>query len=161
MARKQKQDYEERSSDDEEIGHEEDGPPSIQPYEVLGLDSEATADDVKKAYRKMALKHHPGKSHASLSPSGTKQNQIRLLRAKRKQRTRSSRTSHSHTPSSQTTADESVTTSQAVPQSPSKTTKILTGSASTADSLRTLSTKKPSKSCQMSTRPATRSGEIY
>ena len=37
-----------------------DGPPVIDPYEVLGLQTEATADDVKKAYRKLALKHHPG-----------------------------------------------------------------------------------------------------
>ncbi|KAJ4342017.1 hypothetical protein N0V87_001343 [Didymella glomerata] len=62
MARKQKKDYEERSSDDEEIGEEEDGPPTINPYDVLGLEREATADDVKKAYRKMALKHHPDKA---------------------------------------------------------------------------------------------------
>ena len=60
MARKQKIDYEERSSDDEDIGEEADGPPTISPYEVLGLEREATADDVKKAYRRMALKHHPG-----------------------------------------------------------------------------------------------------
>lgn len=64
MARK---DYEERSSDDEEIGEEEDGPPTINPYEVLGLEREATADDVKKAYRKMALKHHPGRSKSNAS----------------------------------------------------------------------------------------------
>lgn len=38
----------------------EDGPPVIDPYEVLELEKEATADDVKKAYRKLALKHHPG-----------------------------------------------------------------------------------------------------
>lgn len=60
MARKQEKD--EYSSDDEEIGEEEDGPPTIDPYEVLGLTHEATADDVKKSYRKMALKHHPGMS---------------------------------------------------------------------------------------------------
>jgi DnaJ family protein C protein 9 len=40
---------------------EEDGPPAIDPYEVLGLEVEATADEVKKAYRKMALKCHPGR----------------------------------------------------------------------------------------------------
>lgn len=37
-------------------------PPSINPYEVLGIDEKATADAVKSAYRKKALKHHPGKS---------------------------------------------------------------------------------------------------
>lgn len=47
--------------DDEEEDIElEDGPPSIDPYEVLGLEKEATADDVKKSYRKLALKYHPG-----------------------------------------------------------------------------------------------------
>ena len=28
-------------------------------YDVLGLAKGASADDVKKAYRKLALKHHP------------------------------------------------------------------------------------------------------
>jgi DnaJ family protein C protein 9 len=60
MARQRKKDYEEYSSDDEDIGEEEGGPPTIDPYEVLGLEHEATADDVKKSYRRMALKHHPG-----------------------------------------------------------------------------------------------------
>jgi DnaJ family protein C protein 9 len=50
--------------DEEEESDDENSPPSIDPYEVLGLEVEATADDVKKAYRKMALKHHPGMSHA-------------------------------------------------------------------------------------------------
>ncbi|KAK5995012.1 putative J domain-containing protein [Cladobotryum mycophilum] len=36
-------------------------PPTIDPYEVLGLDREATADQVKSAYRKAALKNHPDK----------------------------------------------------------------------------------------------------
>ncbi len=38
----------------------DDSPPSINPYEVLGLDTQASADQVKSAYRKQALKHHPG-----------------------------------------------------------------------------------------------------
>lgn len=37
-----------------------DEPPSVEPYEVLGLDKTATADQVKSAYRKAALKWHPG-----------------------------------------------------------------------------------------------------
>lgn len=28
-------------------------------YKILGLDSSASADDIKKAYRKQAMKHHP------------------------------------------------------------------------------------------------------
>lgn len=51
-------------NDHESEGEEHDlgdeGPPTIDPYEVLGLEPQATADDVKKAYRKMALKCHPG-----------------------------------------------------------------------------------------------------
>lgn len=110
MARKQKTDYEERSSDDEGIGEEENGPPVIDPYEVLGLEHEATADDVKKAYRKMALKHHPGRRLCEFSQSSTNVSQTRQQRARKKPQTRSSRRSHSHTPSCQTTADASATT---------------------------------------------------
>ncbi|KAH6605652.1 hypothetical protein Trco_004805 [Trichoderma cornu-damae] len=45
-------------------GHEdfvESEPPAIDPYEVLGLERTATADQVKSAYRKAALKNHPDK----------------------------------------------------------------------------------------------------
>ncbi|KIE03630.1 DnaJ domain-containing protein, partial [Metarhizium majus ARSEF 297] len=36
-------------------------PPVIDPYEVLGLPREATADQIKSAYRKAALRNHPDK----------------------------------------------------------------------------------------------------
>lgn len=39
----------------------DDEPPSINPYEILGIEEKATAEQVKSAYRKQALKHHPGK----------------------------------------------------------------------------------------------------
>ncbi|RMZ74683.1 J domain-containing [Pyrenophora seminiperda CCB06] len=52
---------EESEGEEDKIG-EEDGPPTIDPYEVLGLETDATADDVKKAYRKLALKCHPDKA---------------------------------------------------------------------------------------------------
>ncbi|CAE6995216.1 hypothetical protein CFE70_000054 [Pyrenophora teres f. teres 0-1] len=52
---------EESEGEENDIG-EEDGPPTIDPYEVLGLETDATADDVKKAYRKLALKCHPDKA---------------------------------------------------------------------------------------------------
>ncbi|KAK3949232.1 hypothetical protein QBC32DRAFT_220186 [Pseudoneurospora amorphoporcata] len=36
-------------------------PPTIDPYEVLGLERDATADQIKTAYRKAALRNHPDK----------------------------------------------------------------------------------------------------
>jgi DnaJ family protein C protein 9 len=35
-------------------------PPTIEPYTILGIEKTATADEIKSAYRKTALKHHPG-----------------------------------------------------------------------------------------------------
>ncbi|OKL61299.1 hypothetical protein UA08_03213 [Talaromyces atroroseus] len=37
-------------------------PASINPYEVLAVEEKATADEIKSAYRKKALKHHPDKA---------------------------------------------------------------------------------------------------
>lgn len=60
MARRQRKhaaEHEDDQSFEEEMA---DAPPSIDPYKVLGLETTATEDDVKKSYRKLALKHHPG-----------------------------------------------------------------------------------------------------
>jgi DnaJ-domain-containing protein 1 len=37
-----------------------DDPPSVEPYEVLAVEKTATQDQIKTAYRKAALKWHPG-----------------------------------------------------------------------------------------------------
>ena len=31
-------------------------------YDILGLPKNATEDDIKKAYRKLAMKHHPDRN---------------------------------------------------------------------------------------------------
>ncbi|KND90686.1 DnaJ subfamily C member 9 [Tolypocladium ophioglossoides CBS 100239] len=46
-------------SDSEDVVDNE--PPVIEPYEVLGLERAATADQIRSAYRKAALKNHPDK----------------------------------------------------------------------------------------------------
>ena len=42
--------------DDLDVGE----PPVLDPYETLGLERSATGDQVKSAYRKAALRNHPG-----------------------------------------------------------------------------------------------------
>jgi DnaJ family protein C protein 9 len=57
----------EESSGEESQDLEVEEPPKIEPYAILGLEKTATADEVKKAYRKAALQHHPGIFSQSLS----------------------------------------------------------------------------------------------
>lgn len=47
-------------------------PPSINPYAVLQVPNTATADDIKKAYRRLALRLHPDKAAPSERASAHK-----------------------------------------------------------------------------------------
>ncbi|GFF50977.1 uncharacterized J domain-containing protein C1071.09c [Aspergillus lentulus] len=55
--------HDEGTTSDEE--DEPSGPPVVTDlYEVLGVKEDATQDEIKSAYRKLALKHHPDKAPA-------------------------------------------------------------------------------------------------
>jgi DnaJ-class molecular chaperone len=40
-------------------------PTSINPYQVLDVEKDATPDRIKSAYRKAALQYHPGRNNKS------------------------------------------------------------------------------------------------
>lgn len=62
MAPRKQKEPAESSEEEEEVLDER--PPEINPYKVLGLETSCTEDQVKVAYRKAALKYHPGQ-HSS------------------------------------------------------------------------------------------------
>lgn len=50
-------------SQDEEIEIPSEPPVDTDLYDVLGVQNDATPEQIKSAYRKQALKHHPGISY--------------------------------------------------------------------------------------------------
>jgi molecular chaperone DnaJ len=42
----------------------------VSPYDVLGVERDATEAEIKRAYRQLALKHHPDKNPGDPEASG-------------------------------------------------------------------------------------------
>lgn len=133
---------------------------NIDPYELLGIDREATADQVKSAYRKQALRTHPG-TNLSFTISRPKANMMHpqtrypvRMQRKRRPRRNSSR-SHSPTQFCRTRRGGSATMPRAIPPRPSAA-PTSPGPSSTPSSSATPSPRTPSRSSPPSTRARTR-----
>ena len=67
----------------------DDPPKEINPYEVLGVTKEATLKEVTSAYRKLALKHHPGVFLTSPSSSKSSSDQTATAKLTKPRQSRS------------------------------------------------------------------------
>ncbi len=50
-------------------------------YEVLGVEKNASADDIKRTYRRLALKYHPDKNRATRTPRPSLRNAPRRMKS--------------------------------------------------------------------------------
>ena len=64
---------------------DETPPLKVDPYQVLEIETTATTNEVKSAYRKLALRHHPGRSatHSTMDHTLTKHYRQGTSRTKR------------------------------------------------------------------------------
>lgn len=144
-------------------------PPTIDPYEVLGLDRTATGDQVKSAYRKLALKNHPGmKATVSVScnrgivlSNGIITRQTRFPNRRKEKHTKSSNLLPSHTPYFQILYDVSDTTRRARPRNPLLTQMVSAGRISTENNSATPYPMMRSRSLRHSTRVPTRNAMTF
>ena len=51
-------------------------------YKVLGVDKNATQDDIKRAYKKLAIEYHPDKNKGDVLPENYFENIISALNQK-------------------------------------------------------------------------------
>ena len=102
----------EDSGDDQSQDLEVGEPPKIDPYTVLGLEKRASEDEIKKAYRKAALQHHPGTVHPLqfIQRQANKHLKTKHQKTRKMQHMRSSRRLHLHMACYQTPNDAPDTT---------------------------------------------------
>jgi hypothetical protein len=137
----------------------DDSPPTIDPYEVLGLERTASTSDIKSAYRKAALKHHPGTlfySWAQLAWTHPNIPKTRSQTTSAQKPTQNSNPLPSPTQSSPTQSGASATTRRAPRPNPSSTPTVSAGPTSTASNSGIVSRTMRSRSSQRNTRPPTR-----
>jgi DnaJ domain len=152
---------EENGEEWEGFQEEEEPPTKINPYKVLELEKDATQDQVKSAYRKAALKYHPGMRFSCWSfwnqlllprSSHSLPSQTKSPSLKKPKPTPSSKRLPSPTPSSPTPGVAPDTTPPAEPANPSTTMTTSTGPTSTVPSSKTSSQATVSPNSRKSTK---------
>ena len=141
-----------------------DPPTDINPYEVLEIETTATSSAIKSAYKRLALRHHPGtrKYHAHPIQSLHTSSQTKRIPTPKTPPTPNFKKLLSHTLSSRMSDGANATILRAILQSLSiSKTTTSTGLISSGHSGRILLRRVPSAASKISIRAQMRRGVMF